>query len=300
MRGQRVHSLVKDLVPDLAFWNRDGDLIAPQPLIERLAARTATPIDSASNTILRCYEGVIDETISGKHQSTMIRPLGVYHRLRRNFGQQVCPACLDEPKPYYRLAWRLYLFPLCTRHGTILIDSCPSCNQPIVAHRGGLTICHCCSTALTQSPLQQASASALQLQFHNEAVLCGGPVTWPGFRGLHPLAYFALQHALVRTLVAKKRGPSLRRQLIRGNSDCALPRHKAVRGNGMLSSVSLACLLSEVEMLMRGWPAMFVGHCQDAGVWSSWIMAEKHKIAYPHVLQEAVAIYLRPGSGPQV
>jgi hypothetical protein len=43
-------------------------------------------------------------------------------------SRRYCPQCLASDKvPYFRLAWRLLLLPICLRHGAFLRDSCESC-----------------------------------------------------------------------------------------------------------------------------------------------------------------------------
>ena len=57
---------------------------------------------------------------------------------------QVCPCCLDEPVAYDRIYWRATPVLLCPRHGVWLINTCPTCHQPIPALRPKLETCPFC------------------------------------------------------------------------------------------------------------------------------------------------------------
>lgn len=300
LRGTRTHSLVQQLVPGLQFWTRDGDLIAPPRLLDALALRTGTQPGVVRATTLPSYEGVLSERISGEQQSAMVRPIGVFHRSRRAHGQQFCPACLADERPYYRLWWRLRLFPTCTRHGAILHDACPGCGAPVAAHRTEFDICDICKARLSEATLLPAASGTLMLQHHNQRVLAGHPVTWPGFLGLHPLAFFSLQLALARTLIGRKRGHRLRAVLQSHVPHQILRYHAGPPNLRSLTSHSAHDIMACVEILLRGWPAIFAGYLQEAGIWASWVTAERPSGGHPHILVDAVSTYLRPGSSPRL
>lgn len=71
----------------------------------------------------------------------------------------VCPQCLAQ-KPYLRQNWHHALVTACSRHGSALIDCCPSCRQPIRHDQGVLTHCRC-GVDLSKLPLQIADAGNL-------------------------------------------------------------------------------------------------------------------------------------------
>jgi hypothetical protein len=295
-RGIRTHSLIEQLTPGLQFWTRDGDLIAPPELIARLADATGIDLARARQTTLGSLEGVLDETISGDHQSVMIRPLGVHHRTRRAYGQQYCPLCLAERPAYFRLNWRLRLFPVCTRHCIVLVDACHSCDCPIVAHRGEMTHCHICGVDLLIAVATPAAASVIQLQRHNEGLLVGNAVTWPFLAGLHPLAFFHQQFSLLRTVAGRRRSAALREAMTDQLGTPNLHFRDSAKHTRSLSSASSHYCMQAVELLLRGWPAMFAGYLQEARVWSSWIIPEEGRYPFPFVLRDAVDTYLHPGS----
>ncbi len=86
--------------------------------------------------------GQIAQLVTGSEET--IRAT-TFHHLGVKFGQcalnrflsssvaphlRYCPGCLAE-QPYYRLFWRFTLLPGCTEHGTVLLDRCCHCQQPV-------------------------------------------------------------------------------------------------------------------------------------------------------------------------
>jgi TniQ len=298
MRGDKVHSLAKQLVGDLNIWNRDLDVMAPQILLQALVRRTGTSYQTALLTSHRSLEGILFETAAADRQNFMIRPVGVYHRTRRNHGEQYCPICLEQNTPYFRRNWRLKLFPVCTSHGILLRDACPDCDAPIIPFRGGLTSCHICKAQLSKVPKKFASASVIQLQRHNERVIEGSPVSWPYMCGTHPLAYFELLAILFQLVSANPRADRLARQISGSQQMPTLKfRDEQQHSRSMTSESAHTCMIL-VEKLLRGWPSMFAGYCADATLWESWTVRTGHGKSFPHTLLEASSIYLRPGSSP--
>jgi hypothetical protein len=117
-------------------WNRDIDRLAPAWLIDELCRRTGTSVETALNTTLRAYEGVLYQKFRMAGPLHWILVLQMYHRTRQGFGLQYCQACLaSDPIPYFRKSWRVAFNTVCTRHGTMLFDRCPACAKAIAAHR---------------------------------------------------------------------------------------------------------------------------------------------------------------------
>lgn len=299
-RGKLPFQLIQELSLGLQFWNRDGDLCRSNALVTALSRRTGVAEEDVMTTTLGSLEGVLDEQIDGVRQSFQIRPLGIYHRTRRAHGQQYCPACLAEDVPYFRLIWRLTLFPTCTRHGVVLRDECPSCAAPVVPHRAALTRCHECHGDLRAVIATEANASVLQLQRQGELVLGGAAVTWPGMTGMHPITFFAIQLHLLARLISTGRAGRLRSQ-VAGASPAPTPDCRGAKAHPRyLSSSSAHDQLVLVERLLRGWPMSLVGHCLEADVFWSWMLGDERSRAIPFALREACATYLTPGSARRV
>lgn len=162
-------------------WNRDIDKLGPDWLVEGMASLTGTPIPTARSTTLRSYESIVFERLNPNGNTKWIMPLGIYHRTHRRFGLQYCPICLAmDEEPYFRKQWRLAFYTVCETHHTLLRDSCPECDRPIVFYRGdvgyktqfeALPIRHCnfCGTDLTCAPseLLQCTEWTADLIFRN-------------------------------------------------------------------------------------------------------------------------------------
>lgn len=79
---------------------------------------------------------------------------------KRRMGIQYCPLCLaDDPKPYYRIQWRMAWHCFCDQHDCVLHDRCWYCMAPIEPHRllaedSDLAVCASCKTDLRLAPVQ--------------------------------------------------------------------------------------------------------------------------------------------------
>lgn len=295
-RGKLPFQVVEELVPGLQVWNRDADLLAPAILRDRLVEATWVQRDQVDKLCLNSLEGVLDETIDGVNQSQHVRPLGTFHRTRRAHGQQYCPLCLAGEKPHFRLTWRLTLFPTCVGHGIVLLDACQTCDAPIVPHRGEMFACHECGIALGLANTIAANAEVLQQQIAMERVLSGAPVLHPYLPGLHPLAYFALLHRVLATLIKSGRGGRLR-DVLPKHLEPGEPLFRGTRREArFLTPRSTHDFVAATHYLMRGFPVMLVAACQEAGVFKSWLLSDQRYRADPFVLKSAADHYLSPGS----
>lgn len=294
--GQRLHSFCTDHWRSEQLWNRDLDHHAPYRVLHSLASGTGIELDHAQQTTFATFEGLLHEGADPIAAMGFVRPLGVYHRTRKAYGQQVCPECLaTDTDPYFRLTWRLMLFPLCTDHATILLDHCGNCAAPVIPHRGRLASCHICSTDFAAMPQRIASASALALQRRNEDILRGGAVISPAsLLGLHPLLYFRLLRCLAIRLVLGRRRDAFRQQvghwLDTPLND--LPNVKKL-SIGTLDPQTSHDVLKAVACLLDGWPAKFIGAAQEARLWQSWAAKDISPQMMPFAYADVVSRYLR-------
>lgn len=82
------------------------------------------------------------------------------HRAAINLEfSRICPECFREDG-YVRMAWGVACLPLCPRHGTRLIDRCPSCLYPLTWARVPMRTCAGCGTDLGQHPGSTDAVSA--------------------------------------------------------------------------------------------------------------------------------------------
>jgi hypothetical protein len=155
-------------------WNRDIDRLAPTWLVDELCRRTGTSAEMAWNTTLRTYEGLLYSKFRMSGALHWILTLKMYHRKREGFGLQFCPTCLaDDAIPYFRKSWRVAFNTVCTRHGTMLLDRCPTCDVAAVPHRldmakpdameiAPLSYCHSCGFDLRNAPTLEPISYGVQ------------------------------------------------------------------------------------------------------------------------------------------
>lgn len=162
------------------IWNRDIDRLAPRWITHRLSAYTGTPLADAYQTSLGAYRGLLYPYRKESGILRWILPLNMWHRKRKGFGLQYCPACLAEDEhPYYRKRWRVAFYTCCTLHNTLLWDRCPECGAEVAFHRvelghyeraedWSLARCHACRFDLRSAPVEkpvfyEASSQSLML-----------------------------------------------------------------------------------------------------------------------------------------
>lgn len=178
-RLARAHALKLQTFCDLVFgrqrqlWNRDIDRLAPDWLVERLAAITGTPVERVWQTTLAAYQGLLFSKRSPSGIAVWINATGIYHRTRRMHGLQLCAKCLaDDETPYYRRAWRLSFVTTCLRHREVLLDACPRCmasvqfhrielGKPRVVHTDSMALCHHCQFDLRQTSVAERADAVL-------------------------------------------------------------------------------------------------------------------------------------------
>jgi hypothetical protein len=139
--GFKVHSFyAQQFGRAREIWTRDIDHHAPPWLLGPLASHAGLNSDRLFNMTLRAFESIVFERFNEFGITRFVMPLSVFHRVRRGYGQQFCPICLEEDEiPYLRRRWRLSLFVLCTHHLVLLHDRCASCQRPFAPHRADMS-----------------------------------------------------------------------------------------------------------------------------------------------------------------
>lgn len=211
------------LFPDRTIWARDIDKLAPQRILETLAEKTAIPVEHIRQTTLQKYEGVLYRKHNPYGNTRWILPLGKVSWKRYGYGLQCCPMCLaSDEAPYLRLSWRLSWYTVCPRHGVVLIDACPRCQQPLAFERGEfggqrclvdsapIYYCDNCQENLTQntSPGSQDAGILLKRVQMLTQWLCAGvqaqQVTFGG-KDVSSLEFFEVFATILNRLVTVKR-----------------------------------------------------------------------------------------------
>lgn len=162
-----AHEFCAMLWPGFQFWTRDIDRTAADSLLDALSRDTGLSREALDAATLR---GLVEalgfpERLQGSQRG--ILPVGIYHRVRRRFGQQYCPACLAGQPPHLRRLWRLEILIACPEHGMLLRDACPNCDAPFIPHRDHSMVrrrCHHCESSLIEAKAEKALPRALMLQ----------------------------------------------------------------------------------------------------------------------------------------
>lgn len=106
----------------------------------------------------------------------------------RTYGASYCPKCLQEDlqkdgtgegprelRAYWRSWWDITSVRVCDRHGTHLLQGCPSpdCRMPIVLRGGSLYTCSECRADLTEgsAPTLPGSVGEFQRYVHGRIAL---------------------------------------------------------------------------------------------------------------------------------
>lgn len=161
------HELCVHLWPTDQFWTRDIDRTIADMVLSRIARATSIPYSQLEQATLR---GLIEKMGLAPYPNGIQRgilPIGVYHRIRRRFGQQYCARCLSDKPAYLRRLWRMDLLVACPQHGILLSDCCPACAAPFMPHRNDAlvrTSCHHCGTSLLTGAELAPPASAFFVQ----------------------------------------------------------------------------------------------------------------------------------------
>lgn len=98
---------------------------------------------------------------------------------------RLCPLCMAESPAFERLLWSFRGLPICTRHGCVLIESCPTCGQRIRANQLALSRCRrVCDLSNSATPLSNPEVIAVTSHLET-ALLANQPITseLPGAAG---------------------------------------------------------------------------------------------------------------------
>jgi hypothetical protein len=209
----KAYTFGRIVFPKISLWNRDLDKIAPESVLQILAARTSTPIERIRKTALRRYEGRLYLEHNHNGNTNWILPLGIYHRTHRQNGLLFSPQCLhqDSTTPYYRTQWRLALFDVCTSCGVFLHEKCPMCEKPVTFFRlelgrksslpdSPISFCFNCRFDLATAPVVRASIDYINGQVELLRILHQGLDK----QVIFPHLYFDVLHQIVKLLTSSR------------------------------------------------------------------------------------------------
>jgi hypothetical protein len=241
---------------EAVLWNRDLDRTIPVATIDRVAHGAALPSSALEQLTLRSFNGLVYSDCAVRTTCSWLLSLTIRHRLRLSGGLQFCSECLkSDSKPYFRRTWRMAWATACLRHGRVLRDRCPQCQEPVQFHRvdmgqknglsGSVRISKCmrCATDLADLPVAEpARPEVIAFQAEMERAATKGYVSFAGHEQLHSLAYFTglrvLATGLARMINAE-RGP-------------AAPQLEA------MDIATRYLLMQRVAATVSNWPEAFV------------------------------------------
>jgi hypothetical protein len=146
------------------IWARDIDRQAPDWLVKLLSVHTGVSVQEVWSCSLLAYKGLLYREYRWSGQQFWLLPLKIAATSYHHHGMQFCAKCLAEDEiPYFRKRWRVAFYTMCTKHQCMLHDRCPSCDAPVMFHRGemgkfsqvesgSITLCHACGLDLRESP----------------------------------------------------------------------------------------------------------------------------------------------------
>ena len=200
----------------------------------------------------------------GRQDSVRYKGADLPHWLMRGARSPVCPLCLVEDG-YTSADWDLALATRCLRHGTMLIDCCPSCGERIHWWRQDISSCTCGEDLRTIKPVAAARlhvpSSADQLLRLAALVafqLCNASSRLP-LTALRDAPMQLLDTAVRKGLSALSRGDDGARALIR-----RIAKDRARRAGALGVRWPLLPLLREPSLGAdcKAWIESLVADCQ--------------------------------------
>ncbi|WP_407469806.1 TniQ family protein [Xanthomonas campestris] len=210
--GVGDHSFCRQALGERASWNRDIDRFADSSMLLAASNSTGERIERLQHSVIASVEGRMFKEHRGRGELTWVLPIGIRSRKRKAFGQQYCPVCLSNEKPWLRLKWRFAWMTVCSIHQVVLHDACRRCGSPIILHRisshpqRGL-LCSHCGDRLAGVGLP-ATQAEVQFQRRLERALDSRWMNWYGVPNA-PLEIFNGLRALSRGLYTSSHGVGL-------------------------------------------------------------------------------------------
>lgn len=292
----KLNTLNAIVFPQVKIWNRDIDKCATEEFLELLEMKTGVCFGELRKTRLQEFEGKIYEKHNPKGNTVWIMPVGVFHSVRRQFGLQICPACLAEDKlSYYRKIWRLSFITICQKHYYQLFDECPDCSQPIMFHRNelgsrnkyriqSLTVCSFCGTDWTKAKIDRGNQyiTEIEVTFQQKLLntINSGWFELSKNNYVHSIPFFKGLAQLVKLLSTSWSGKTLRSSLQNINK---LPtiHETANKFSFDLQRVKVRHFsLGSASYLLENWAENFVEICKQNKIWSSPLLHSMKEVPY--------------------
>lgn len=248
--------------------NQDLDNFTPDYVVNRIAQAVDLSEHDVRQATLSAYGEALMVNYNTSGRNSWILPTTIKSNHRRRHGLQFCPACLaSDEAPYFRRRWRLAFATICTRHGTLLRDSCPACGEVIHPHRSP-TMRHCfkCGHSLCIPTASAERHDHIAWQASLERGLTQGWISLgTEFERSHVV--FAIVRQIATLLVNGRRAQALRDATAQTLGGDPSPFEKPTRRQPLeyLGHAERHRLFDLVQRLMTGWPYLFVSVCEEAG-----------------------------------
>lgn len=146
-------SLTGSLWPRWRCWTIDLDRGLTPARVKPLARVSGISTADICSSTLDATAQILSPGMDSKGVWPWVLALGRRNR-RSTGGLQICPICLSEQIPYYRISSRLAWHTCCEKHLVRLIDCCPRCRAPLQPHlleqgASNLDRCDRCNTSLS-------------------------------------------------------------------------------------------------------------------------------------------------------
>jgi len=288
--GTKLHTFSNLVFEGKRIWNRDIDKCASDWHIIKIANLTGIDSKMIYETCLRSYEGKIYQCHNPNGHSSWILPVGIYHQIRRNYGQQMCSICLreDGDRAYYRKLWRLSWMTICSKHQVQLYDRCPSCSNPITFHRGEMGYrslyshysniqCPKCNSywAAEKFADLMKPVSIEALGFQNKLIqsVTDGWITVSGFGNVHTIPFFNGLKQLLLILSTSRRSSEFKEAASLKSGLPPVINSDNIWSFDLLPVSSRYQALCLAGWILDEWPDRFTELAEATATWSSILLS---------------------------
>lgn len=291
--GLRPAELYRILQPGGDRNPRDLDRYADAHLLHRVADCAGLEAEALAHGTFRRWAGLLFERDDGLNKLAWLPPAGRQGG-KRCFGQQICPWCLRaDAEPYFRLAWRLAFVTTCPLHGRLLMDRCPTCNEPFNALRMDNVRemrCASCAADLRRFTADAQPVDAVPAQREVMAIVAQGWHRMGGYGPVYSFAVLDVLALLARFLAGGRHAHALRAWVAAQVPMFAVPPETIPRARegALLTPRARSVLVSMAHWLLGEWPERFVAAARATGMTSTdlWKQpSERYSFAYADVVE---------------
>jgi hypothetical protein len=275
---------------------RDLDRHADLHLVQRAAEATGQQAIELEWSTFRRWAGTVFENDDGLTKLSWLPPAGRQGGTRC-FGQQFCPLCLREDRvPYLRLTWRLAFVTVCPVHRILLMDRCPSCNEPVhVLRMGGMRnmACASCGADLRRGCSDAPPVDAGAVQEDLMRLLERGWLPMGTYGPQYSFAVLEVFALLTRLLAGGRHAYALRAWVNGEAPSLAIPPETLPRARegALVTPRGRSVLVSMGHWLMSDWPERFVAAARATGM-TGRDLSKRSNEHYPFAYADAVQWHL--------